>query len=174
MMTLLVGGCAPTQDAAGGARTTQHTAPSTTARTTPGGADRTAPRSAPQRTRSPETAARGVPNESERFTVTGSVSPRCATIGISMIFRSSTRPGAMVVVSAAYSDQRTHGDHGSGNADARGAFMFRWTIKPDVPLGPAVLLVAASDYEADGEYGAHSTGEGDSARYPFTVESACP
>jgi len=106
----------------------------------------------------------GRPNDDPRAVpIHLTVEPSCVAVGEEVTVTIETVPRAELTYAVGYSDGRPHGQMGFARTDDQGVNVWRWTVAPDVPPGPATVLVQA--VSEDGE-------RGDSAVARFSVADA--
>jgi hypothetical protein len=71
------------------------------------------------------------------------LAPICGTRGSAMHLEVTTDDGALLATLATYSDGRSYDDFSWGDAKG-GVFRWDWVLKPDIPPGPASVLISAS------------------------------
>ncbi|MBW3669142.1 MAG: hypothetical protein KY443_08015 [Actinobacteria bacterium] len=102
------------------------------------------------------------------------ITPRCIKRGTKVTVTVDTRPYAVTVTYARYSDNKSYGASGTGNAGPSGSWVWIFVVSPDAPLGPAEIYVVAQDRSPDSnDEGASSSGEGAAKKYRFEVVKSC-
>ncbi|MGH3442813.1 MAG: hypothetical protein ACRDUY_12370 [Nitriliruptorales bacterium] len=95
------------------------------------------------------------------------IEPRCVSPGSAMAITIDTEPSSGVSMGIAFSDGWAHGAMNVATTDMSGRYLWRVAVAPEVPPGPATVLVGGSS--EDGERGGWARD-----RFDVAGDEGCP